>query len=180
MQGADSYSAAKELIRNSIETIPDFPKKGIQFRDIFPLLANPEAFDACMNIFSDRYRDRKVDAILGIEARGFIFGAVLAHMRHIPFVPVRKHRKLPGETLAIEYDKEYGKDSVEIQKHALKHGQNVVIIDDLIGTGGSAEAALKLTRMAGAAVLEIACIVELTGLGGRQKLSAPLFSILQE
>ncbi len=171
---------AMEIIKNAIGLVQDFPLPGVLFRDITPLLADPKAFEACMHIFRDRYRERHIDAVMGIEARGFIFGSVLAHMLHIPFILVRKHKKLPGETLTVEYKKEYGTDTVEMQTHALKPGQKVIIIDDLIGTGGSAEAAIHLAKMAKADVIEVACVIELTELGGRERLSVPLFSILKE
>lgn len=168
------------IIKNSISIVSNFPKEGVEFRDITTLLANPEAFQICMNLFADRYREMQIDAIMGIEARGFIFGAVLASMLKIPFIPVRKHKKLPGETITIEYQKEYGTDTVEIQRNALKKGQQVVIVDDLIGTGGSAEAATQLVKQAEAEVIEVACLIELRHLKGRDKLSVPLFSIIQE
>lgn len=172
--------AEVQKIKDAIALVPDFPKKGILFRDITPLLSNPAAFEACMALFAKRYRDHAIDAVMGIEARGFIFGVVLAHMLKIPFIPVRKHKKLPGETLSAQYEKEYGTDTVEIQKKALKPGEKVLIIDDLIGTGGSAAAAARLAALAGTEVCEVACLIELTALGGRNKLSVPLFSIIKE
>ena len=169
-----------QKVREAIAVVPNFPKNGIMFLDITPLLSNPEAFEICMELFESRYRNHVIDAIMGIEARGFIFGAVLAHMLKVPFVPVRKHKKLPGNTLTVEYEKEYGKDTVEIQKAALRPGEKVLVIDDLIGTGGSAEAAVSLANQAGTEVIEVACLIELTSLKGREKLSTPLFSIIKE
>ena len=154
-----------------IRNVPDFPKPGIQFKDVTTLLAEPAAVREIIAGWQARYADKQLDAIVGIEARGFIFGAVLAYAMGLPFVPARKKGKLPAETIAEEFDLEYGTDIVEMHTDALKPGQRVVIIDDLLATGGTAEAVVRLVSRLGAHVVEAAFVVELPPLGGRGKLA---------
>ncbi|HOE67600.1 MAG TPA: adenine phosphoribosyltransferase [Candidatus Hydrogenedentes bacterium] len=157
------------LIRN----VPDFPKPGIQFKDITTLLLHPEAFRWIIDHWKARYAAMKIDAIVGAESRGFIFGGALAYAMDIPFVPIRKKGKLPGECIEASYDLEYGSATLELHTDALKKGDRVLLIDDLLATGGTVAAMVELVRRVGAEPVEAAFVVELHPLGGRQKL-APL------
>lgn len=156
----------------SIRTIPDYPKKGIQFRDVTTLFGNPRAFRAAVDALVQPYAGVQVDKIAGIEARGFILGGAVAHQLSTGFVPVRKKGKLPWKTLSEEYDLEYGKDQVEIHLDAVKPGDHVVVVDDLIATGGTAFAAIKLLERAGAKVIGCLFLVDLPDLGGADKIRA--------
>ncbi len=157
-------------LREFIRDIPDFPKPGILFRDITPLLAAPEAFREAIRRLADRYRDQEIDVITAAEARGFIFAAPLALELNVGFVPVRKPGKLPGETNSFQYDLEYGTDTLEVHVDGIQSGQNVLIVDDLLATGGTVEACCKLVEQAGAKVAGCAFIIELKGLNGAEKL----------
>ena len=161
-------------IKSLIRTIPDFPRPGIQFRDITTLLANPVGFARAINDLADRYRDgeREVDLVAGIEARGFIIGAALALALGKGFIPIRKAAKLPGQTLGQDYKLEYGSDRVEIHADALAAGARVLLVDDLVATGGTAEAASLLVAAAGGRVVECAFVIDLPDLGGRRRLEA--------
>ena len=171
--------ADSSWISEHIQVIPDFPKPGIQFQWIGPLLRNPDAFDRAVHEFAARYRDQQVDAVLGLEARGFIFGAALAQRLGVSFVPVRKAGKLPVPSYKACYEKEYGPDCLELEIGALAPGAHVVIVDDLIATGGTALAACELASKSGAHVLEVACLIELPFLKAREKIHCPLFTLLQ-
>ena len=157
-------------LRSYIRTIPDFPKPGIQFRDITTLLKSPDALRATTDQFADRYRDSGLDAVVGIESRGFVFGTALALELELPFVPVRKEGKLPHITMRQEYALEYGESAVEIHADALSEGDRVLLIDDLLATGGTLLASAKLAEMLGAQVHECAVVIELPDLGGRRRL----------
>jgi adenine phosphoribosyltransferase len=159
-----------EQIMALVRDVPDFPKPGIVFKDITPLLSNASAFRSCIELLNEKFDNKGVEAIVGIESRGFIFGAALALSMHKPFVPVRKPGKLPSATYRIEYDLEYGSDALEIHKDAFFHGANVLLIDDLLATGGTARATADLIAKAGGKVAAIAFIVELTFLAGAQAL----------
>lgn len=159
-------------IKNAIRTIPDFPKKGIQFRDITTLLADADALKETIQLLLEKYKDHNIDYIAGIEARGFIFGTPLALELGKGFIPIRKPGKLPGETIAHSYELEYGSDTLEIHKDALPKGARVLIIDDLLATGGTALAAAELIEKAGATVDAFAFVVDLPDLGGHKKLKA--------
>jgi adenine phosphoribosyltransferase len=161
----------KDIIKKSIRTIPHFPKQGIMFRDITTLLQNPAAFKKTCNELYKRYKDKNIDVVVGIESRGFVFGAVLAYLLGVGFVPVRKPGKLPYKTIREEYELEYGKNIVEIHEDAIKKGQKVLIVDDLIATAGTAKAAIKLVERLGGKVVECCFVVELPELKGREKLS---------
>ncbi len=174
-----AFASHTHWIQNYIDVHPDFPKPGIQFQWLGPLIRNPDALAKVTQEFADRYRDQKVDAILGLEARGFIFGTALAQKLNISFIPVRKAGKLPGKTIQTTYQKEYGSDAFEIEVGALKKGDRVVIIDDLIATGGTVMAACDLAHQCGAQVVETACLIELPFLKARSKLSCPLFTLLE-
>jgi adenine phosphoribosyltransferase len=159
-----------DRIRSLIRDVPDFPKPGIVFKDICPLLANPEGFTMALDLLAEAYAGRRVDAIVGIESRGFIFGAALAARMSAAFVPVRKPGKLPAATDRVEYELEYGSDAVEMHRDALQAGERVVIVDDLIATGGTAEAAGQLVTRQGAEVLGYGFVIELSFLNGRKRL----------
>jgi adenine phosphoribosyltransferase len=168
-----------QFIRGKIRDVVDFPKPGIVFKDITPVLADPRAFNLCLDLFAERYDAVQVDAIVGIESRGFIFGAALASRMRKAFVPVRKPGKLPAATNKVSYDLEYGSDAVEMHSDALTPGQQVLVIDDLIATGGTAWAACELVRKLGAEVIGAAFVIELTFLPGRKRIEpVETFSLL--
>lgn len=164
-------------IKSRIRTVPHWPKQGIMFRDITTLLQDPVGLKLCLDDFVKRYKDKEIDMVVGIDSRGFIMGGAVAYLLGKGFVPVRKKGKLPAETEKEEYTLEYGTDVVEIHKDALKKGQKVLIIDDLIATGGTALAAAKLVKKLHAEVVELAFIVDLPDIGGRKKLEAAGFSV---
>ena len=165
-----------DLVRN----IPDFPIPGIQFKDITTLLSNGPAFRQVVDILAERYADRQLDAVVGIESRGFIFSAPLAYRLGVGLVPVRKHGKLPAATHRIEYELEYGSNKLEIHRDALQPNARVVVVDDLLATGGTVAAACELVQMAGGTVEEVAFVIELGFLNGREKLhDYPIFSMIQ-
>ena len=166
-------------LAKKIRTIPDFPKPGILFRDITTLLKDPEAFRYVVDTFTERCKQKKVDVIVGIEARGFIIGAPVAYNIGAAFVPVRKKQKLPFRTITTSYDLEYGSETVEMHADAIQPGQRVVIIDDLLATGGTAKAASELVEMLGGKVVEIDFIIELRPLNGRKKIEGyDIFTML--
>ena len=167
-------------IKSLIRTIPDFPRPGIQFRDITTLLANPVGFARAIGDLAERYREREVDLVAGFEARGFIIGAALALALGKGFIPIRKAAKLPGRVLGQDYKLEYGSDRVEIHADALVAGARVLLVDDLVATGGTAEAASLLVAAAGGRVVECAFVIDLPDLGGRRRLEAqglPVFAL---
>ena len=166
-----------DAIKDKIRTIPDFPKKGIMFRDITTLLADPEGLKMTIDAFTARYRASNIGAVVGIEARGFILGSAVAYNLGVGFVPVRKKGKLPGDVERYEYELEYGTDMVEIHRDALKKGEEILLIDDLLATGGTCLAAAKLVEKIGGVVKEVAFIVDLPGLGGRVRLEKEGYSV---
>src|ERR671924_2027627 len=167
-------------IRRAIRDIPDFPKPGIVFKDITPLLSNGQLFGRTIDILADRYHSQKVDAVLGIESRGFIVGAALAYKLGAGFCIVRKPGKLPYETHRASYELEYGTDSLEIHVDALPAKARVIIADDLIATGGTAAATAQLVSRIGGTVVECAFVIELSFLKGREKLKPfGVYSVLQ-
>lgn len=153
-----------------IRDVPDFPKEGIIFKDITTLIKDPEAFKEAVDILADHYAGRQVDLVAAVEARGYIFGAPIALKLGAGFIPVRKVGKLPAETLREEYELEYGADAVEMHKDAIQPGQKVLIVDDLIATGGSAQATARLVERLGGEVVGIAFLIELTFLHGVDRL----------
>ncbi len=157
-------------IQSLIRTIPDYPKPGIQFRDITTLLKDPQGFRATIDALVERYRGRGITKVVGTEARGFMFGAPLAYALGVGFVPVRKKGKLPGKTTGHEYALEYGHDRIEMHDDAIDAGDQVLVIDDLLATGGTAQATVMLVRGLGGTVIECAFVVDLPALGGRTKL----------
>ncbi len=157
-------------IRKFIRTIPDFPKPGIQFRDITSLLADPEGLRLAIDRITDHCHDMRIDTVVGIEARGFIFGTAVAYQMEVGFVPLRKPGKLPGDTLSMSYQLEYGEDRLEIHRDALQTGERVLLVDDLIATGGTAEAAAKLIQLTGATIAGCSFVIDLPDLGGMSRL----------
>jgi adenine phosphoribosyltransferase len=164
------------MIKKLIRTVPDFPKAGIRFRDITPLIGDPKGFAQVTHTLADRYHG-KIDKIAAIEARGFIFGSAIAHVLGAGFVPIRKPGKLPGKSLAHEYTLEYGSNKVEIHVDAVATGERVLVVDDLLATGGTASAALTLLEQMGAKVVECAFVVELHDLGGRKRIEQRGYSV---
>ncbi len=161
-------------IRERIRTVPDWPQKGVQFRDITPLLQDPETFHVLMDIFIRRYGrnsgEQNISLVAGIDARGFILGAVLAHQLKLPFIPIRKKGKLPFDTITEEYELEYGTGSLEIHSDACRAGDRALLIDDLIATGGTMLAGVKLLERLGATLVECAAIIDLPELGGSKRI----------
>lgn len=162
--------SAADIIRAHIRTVPDWPAPGVQFRDITPLLSTPRVFRVLIDQFVHRYFDERPDAIAGLDARGFIMGSVLAYELNVGFVPIRKKGKLPFTTVEETYELEYGSASVELHTDAVKPGDRVVLIDDLIATGGTMMAGRNLLERLGAQVIEGAAIVDLPELGGSKRL----------
>ena len=160
----------RTLIRDTIRTVPDWPSPGVQFRDITPLLSSPKVFRVLIDQFVHRYFDRRPDAVAGLDARGFIIGSVLAYELGVGFVPIRKQGKLPYTTVEESYELEYGSATVEIHTDAVRPGERVLLIDDLIATGGTMMAGKRLLERLGATVIEGAAIVDLPELGGSARL----------
>jgi len=169
-----------ERIKESIRNVPDFPKPGIQFKDITPILQDPELFGNVIDIFYDRYKSEKIDVIVGIESRGFIFAAPLALKLGCSLAIARKPGKLPYETVSAEYSLEYGVDALELHIDAFKPGDRVLILDDLLATGGTAKAAGELVKKLKGNIVELAYLIELIDLGGAKKFEqVNNFSILK-
>ena len=158
-------------LEDYVRSIPDFPEPGIIFRDVTTILKDADGLEQAINQLRDSLQDLDFDVVVGPESRGFIFGVPIAYLLHKGFVPVRKKGKLPCETVSMEYDLEYGSAVIEMHKDSIKPGQKVVIIDDLIATGGTTEAIIKLIESLGGEVVKICFVMELAGLNGREKLS---------
>ena len=158
------------LIKEKIRDVKDFPREGIVFKDITTVLRDPEAFKHAVELLAEHYKKQKIDYIAGIEARGFIFGSAMAYKMGVGFIPIRKPGKLPSKTERVSYQLEYGQDSLEIHTDAVEPGKRVLIVDDLLATGGTAEAAIKLVKKIGGVIVGIAFVVELEFLKGRDKL----------
>jgi len=174
------YQKSCDYIKSKVRSIPDWPIKGVIFRDITTLLQDSKAHREISRIFYHRYLDRNIEKIVGIDARGFLFGAVLAYKLDIGFVPIRKKGKLPYKTIGESYSLEYGQETIEIHEDALCRGERVVIIDDLMATGGTIGAAVNLVQKLGGDIVECAFVVELPDLNGRQKLdNRKVFSIIE-
>jgi len=159
-----------KIIKNKIRTIPNWPKQGIMFRDITTLLKDKEGYHHLIFLLTERYKEIEIDLVAGIEARGFITGSVLAEKLGVGFIPIRKKGKLPGEIISEEYALEYGTDIIEIHKDAIQEGDRVLLIDDLIATGGTALAACNLIKKCGGQIIEFSAIIDLPELGGKKKL----------
>ena len=174
------YSKSCEFIKSKVRSIPNWPIKGVIFRDITTLLQDPKAFKEICQIFYNRYANEKVDKIVGIDARGFLFGSVLAVELGIGFVPIRKKGKLPYKTISESYTLEYGEETIEIHEDAIEKGDRVVIIDDLMATGGTIAASAALVEKLGGDILECAFVIELPDLKGREKMGdRNLFAIIE-
>lgn len=168
-----------ETLTKQIRDVPDFPKPGIVFKDITPLLASPEALKTTVDLLEEHYRPLNLDAIVAIESRGFLFGAPLALALEIPLHIVRKPGKLPWKTDAVTYELEYGTDTLEMHQDSLKSGERIIVMDDLLATGGTAAATVQLTAKQGAEVVECAFVIELAFLDGRKKIEPTrCFSLL--
>jgi adenine phosphoribosyltransferase len=161
-----------DLLRDAIRTIADYPKPGILFRDITTLLGNARAFRRAVDELVQPFAGDKIDQVAGIEARGFILGGAVAHQLSSGFVPIRKKGKLPHKAVSIAYSLEYGLDEMEMHEDAVKPGERVILIDDLIATGGTAEAAVKLLKSIGAEVVAACFVIDLPDLGGRRRIEA--------
>ncbi len=160
-----------ENVKSKIRDVADFPKEGIIFRDITTALKDADTLRVMIDYLCEQFKDTKIDYIAGIESRGFIFGMPMAYKLNAGFVPIRKPKKLPAATYSQEYELEYGTDKIEVHQDAFEKGANVLIVDDLLATGGTAEAACKLVKKTGANLVGIAFLIELTDLNGREKLT---------
>jgi adenine phosphoribosyltransferase len=173
-------SETVERLRAAVRDVPDFPKKGIMFKDITPVLSDPSLFRASIDLFLERCRGREVDKIVGIDARGFVFGSAVAYELGVGFVPIRKRGKLPYRTEIAKYSLEYGEAEVEMHTDAVSEGERVVLVDDLLATGGTSAAAAALIRNAGADLIEAQFLIELEFLEGRKRLEpTPVTSFLK-
>jgi adenine phosphoribosyltransferase len=162
----------KKTVKDYIRTIVDFPHEGILFRDVTTLFADPRGFRMCIDQLLHPYAGEEIDKVVGLEARGFIIGGAIAHQLSVGFVPIRKKGKLPGKTLSQEYQLEYGEAIMEVHDDAVQPGEKVLVVDDLLATGGTAEAGIKLLEQMGADIVGCAFIIDLPELGGRKKLEA--------
>jgi adenine phosphoribosyltransferase len=165
-------------LKQKIRTIPDFPAPGIQFRDITTLLSDPEAFNEVIQRFVEHYQDEEIDLVAGVEARGFIIGAPLALRLGKGFIPIRKAGKLPGPTHRVAYDLEYGTDRVEVHQDAIPAGRKILMVDDLLATGGTIDGCSRLIVQAGGVIVGYAFVIELIDLNGRDRLNHPIFSLV--
>lgn len=172
---------AAEEVRDKIRSIPDFPKPGILFRDITTALKDPDTLKLMVDFIYDNFQNEKIDYVIGLESRGFIFGMPIAYKLNTGFIPIRKPNKLPGKTIKETYELEYGTDSLEIHDDALKKGDRVLIVDDLLATGGTCAAACNLVTKTGAEIVGCAFVIELIDLKGRDKLpkNSKLISMIE-
>ncbi len=167
-------------LRNSVRSIPDFPKPGILFRDITTLLSDKKAFRCAVDSLADKFKNKKIDTVVAVEARGFIFGGALAHKLGAGFVPVRKKGKLPWKTESVTYDLEYGKDTLEIHRDAIAANKKILIVDDLLATGGTVKAVTDLIKQLKGKISGIAFLIELKDLKGKNKLKGyPVYSLIK-
>ncbi|SDP56001.1 adenine phosphoribosyltransferase [Desulforhopalus singaporensis] len=167
-------------LRETVRTVPGWPIEGVLFRDLTTLMKDPHALRMSCDILFERYKEKKIDKVVGIDARGFVFGAVLAYKLGVGFVPVRKKGKLPYETLEKSYDLEYGSGTLEVHRDAISAGDKVVVVDDLIATGGTVSATVGLVRELGGEVIECSFLIELPDLKGREKLvGCPVFAVME-
>ena len=169
-----------ETLKGMIRNIPDWPKPGVSFKDITTLLRDPLAFRFAVTEMSNRFRDKKIDAVVSAEARGFIIGAALAYELGVAFVPVRKKGKLPYETISASYSKEYGEDSLHMHKDGVLKGERVLLVDDLLATGGTMKASISLVKQLGGSIAGVCFLIELSYLRGREKLKGfDIFSLIK-
>ena len=172
--------SSSSTLSRFIRDVPDFPVEGIVFKDITTLLKDPQAFRQVIELFLERYRGQEIDQVVAVESRGFIFGTPIAYELGTGFVPVRKLGKLPADTISQEYDLEYGTACLEIHKDAVRKGQRILIVDDLLATGGSAQATVSLVEQLGGDIVSVAFLIELAFLKGREKLKGyDIFSLIQ-
>ena len=169
--------ANKKSVKDYIRTIPDFPHEGIMFRDVTTLFADPRGFRMCIDQLLHPYAGMEIDKVVGLEARGFILGGAIAHQLTVGFVPIRKKGKLPGRTLSQDYKLEYGEATMEVHEDALQPGERVLLVDDLLATGGTAEAGIKLIERMGGNIVGCAFVVDLPELGGRNLLEGLGFDV---
>jgi adenine phosphoribosyltransferase len=177
----DTWRATTQAadLQRLIRDVPDYPKPGILFRDITPLLADPSGLALAVELMAQPFRGQKLDLVVGAESRGFIFGTAVAKVLSVGFIPVRKPGKLPAKVLRREYDLEYGRDALEMHADALGPGQRVVVVDDLLATGGTLGACCELVRETGAELVAVAVLIELTALAGRERLGdVPVYSVI--
>jgi adenine phosphoribosyltransferase len=168
-------------LKSYIRDIPNFPKKGIIFKDVTTLLKNRSAFKKVVDEISARFKDKKVDFVLSVEARGFLFGAAVAYKLGAGIVPVRKKGKLPDKTFSVTYDLEYGKDTLEVHQDAFREGTRILIVDDLLATGGTTRAVVELVERMGGKIVGIAFVIELLPLKGRERLRGyPVISLIKD
>lgn len=169
-----------ERLKSLIRDVPDFPKPGIVFKDITPLLGDPSGLSLAVELMASRWRDERPDLVVGTESRGFIFGTALAQSLSCGFIPIRKPGKLPAETISVRYELEYGTDEVQIHVDAIRPGQRVLMVDDLIATGGTMKAACELVEKVGGSIMGIAVMIELQALGGRELVApVPVHALLE-
>jgi adenine phosphoribosyltransferase len=167
-------------LKSKIRTVPNWPIEGVMFRDITTLLQDPDAFRQSCDELYERYKNMKIDLVVGLDARGFIFGSVLAYKLGVGFIPIRKKGKLPSKTVSHTYQKEYGPDTMEIHEDAIKKGDQVLIVDDLIATGGTCSAAAALVEKLGGEIVECAFVIDLPDLKGKEKLKGyKIFTMLE-
>jgi adenine phosphoribosyltransferase len=177
--GTNTHESSEDFLKSLVRTVPDFPKPGILFYDITTLLKDRKGFSKLIDMLAEHYIGHDIDLVLGIEARGFIFGPALAYRLNAGFAPVRKPKKLPAEVIRVSYDLEYGSDSLELHKDAIAPGQKVLLVDDLLATGGTMDATLQLVRQLGGEVAGLAFAVELDFLKGRERFPQhDVFSLL--
>ena len=176
----DDALDVSDYLRRHIRTVPDWPAPGVQFRDITPLLQDPKVFRVLIDTFVHRYMDRRPDVVAGLDARGFILGSVVAYELGVGFVPIRKKGKLPFTTVEETYELEYGTDSLEMHDDAIAAGQRVLIVDDLLATGGTAKATVDLVQQGGGSVVGVSVLIELVELGGRAKLAGQTVTTVLE
>src|SRR6056297_1312801 len=176
----DTHSELKKILKDNIRSVKDFPKKGIIYKDITPLLNDKYLLELTSRLLAEPFRGHQIDYVAGLESRGFIFGTHLAQDLHAGFIPIRKPNKLPAETESVDYELEYGTDSLEIHKDSINPGDNVLIHDDLVATGGSAMAATRLVEKLGGNIIGYSFVMEIEFLKGRQSLdqTVPFYSIL--
>ena len=173
------FKSTSERLKSAIRDVPDFPKEGVVFKDISPVLQDRQLFRLAISMFNDRYQRKQIDTVLAIDARGFIFGSALAYVLGCGLTLARKKGKLPYDTLSASYDLEYGSNTIEIHTDAIEKGARVLVIDDVLATGGTLKAALDLAEEAGGNIIEAAVFIELSFLNGREKLpDIPVFPLI--
>jgi adenine phosphoribosyltransferase len=175
----EKHDAAAEYLKSVIRNVPDFPKPGIQFKDITTVWEDPGTFRKSVDLMRARYEGRGIDKVVGAEARGFIVGSPLAYLLGAGFVPVRKKGKLPAEQIEVTYELEYGTDTLTMHRDAIGRGEKVLVVDDLLATGGTLGAIVKLIEKLGGEIVEAAVLVELTFLKGRESIDVPVYSLIR-